>query len=303
MTRCNICEDTFGISHRILSFAPPEGAQQPTKVEGYHVAYLSFTPDWRCNNYRRPKDWESVFYHSPRPRGATPASLSLFLSHPLSSFLIVAQSGFFVGDFFKLRKFFVFLTPRPNYALRHSPAPAESPRRGSAGPWAPWRPFPDQKVGRRRSGARLFAFLSNDFSFLAPRPSLSFPPRSPKRHDGSLPARKRRSMRPGAHAFLPRPLPYAGAQIQDVFSKSRARAESRSAFCVFTELAFQFLTPRSRSKKSCACASGARLFCVFAKLAFEYFGRPSPLFCPWAEAVCYNNTGGTFLASNSFKPL
>lgn len=166
-------------------------------------------------------------YHS-RPRGATPASLSLSL-HLLSIF-IVARLVFSVGE--KAKKVLFFSGAPANLALsapRHSPAPAESPRRGSAGPWAPRRPFSDQKVGRRRSGARLFAFLSNDFSFFWGATAFPF-----------LPAPVSEKKTPGAAA------PGVGAPAPTPSSPALSHTPGRRV---------------SIPKKSGACASGAQLFC------------------------------------------
>lgn len=136
-----------------------------------------------------------------------------------------------MGDFLKLRKFFCF-SHAP--ALSCAPAPRHSP--ALAAPARKRRPmgamttiFRSKSRAPAKWRATFCVFIERYFVFWAPRPSLSFPPRSPKRHDGSLPARKRRSMRPGAHAFLPRLLPYAGAPAF-LFPKSRAPAPVARGF-------------------------------------------------------------------------
>ena len=179
-------------------------------------------------------------------------SFSLPFSSPFLTFNCSTE-WFFCGGFFKAKKVFLFFSGAPALscapAPRHSPALAESPRRGSAGPWAPWRPFSDQKVGRRRSGARLFAFLSNCISVFG-RHGLPFP----SRH-GPLNATMEVPRRGSAGLCAPAPTPSSPALSH---TPGRPRFAPPHFNATFHR---QKPAPKDRSKKSCACASGARLFC------------------------------------------
>ncbi len=165
----------------LLSFTPRAEAQQLFREMNHtrEAITLSFTPRDEaqpCGRFNLSMNTILSFPPSRRDTG-----LSFSLPSP-SFYLYCSTIGFFWGG--KAKKVWFFSgapAPRHSHALDAlgSPyAPEKGPRRGSAGPWAPWRPFSDQKVGRRRSGARLFAFLSNGISvFCTPWPSFSFPPR------------------------------------------------------------------------------------------------------------------------------
>ncbi len=160
--------------------------QQHHTWASFHNYRLSFASPKGHNLADRSSVHNFVIHPALAARHRT-----LFLSSFLISFPFIfncSTEWFFCGGFFKAKKVFCFShAPAELCALGSStltrlgrPGPPDrpggEPRRGSAGPWAPWRPFPDQKVGRRRSGARLFAFLSNDFSFFG-RHGLPFPSR------------------------------------------------------------------------------------------------------------------------------
>ncbi len=182
--RCNAAVSTPFLIYNCLSCAPYSGATTSHMGEFPQLSLIICVPEGAqpCRQELRPQ-----LCYSPRPRGATPASLSLFLSHFLT--FNCSTEWFFCGGFFKAKKVFCFshapaLSCAP--AHRHSPAldapvfpaspgspyaPAESPRRGSAGPRSPWRPFPDQKVGRLRQWRAAFCvFTERNFVFWTPLP-------------------------------------------------------------------------------------------------------------------------------------
>ena len=161
-----------GLMQLIISTTACAAVQHRISLEKFGSFLLSFAPRVRHNNVAIILSLPRRSYHlhlEVQHHGA-PAPLSLFLSHLLSSLLIVAQSGFFVGDFLKLRKFFCFfLAPRPCHAPRllgtHPPwrrAPgAEAPAHGRHGDH-----FQIKKSGAGEVARGFLRFYRTVFRFL-----------------------------------------------------------------------------------------------------------------------------------------